>query len=77
MWSVNAVLNVSIQRYENPEVALNCGMMLRECVRHEPLAKLILENDDFYLFFKYVELSTFDVASDAFAMFRVSLMHTV
>ncbi|CAI8011409.1 Calcium-binding protein 39 [Geodia barretti] len=59
-----------IRGYENPEVALNCGMMLRECVRHEPLAKLILENGDFYLFFKFVELSTFDVASDAFAMFR-------
>ena len=64
-----------MKRYENPEVALNCGMMLRECVRHEPLAKLILENGDFYLFFKFVELSTFDVASDAFAMFRVSLMY--
>ena len=60
------------KRYENPEVALNCGMMLRECARHEPLARLILKTEEFYLFFQFVELSTFDIASDAFATFRVS-----
>ena len=57
--------------YENPEIALNCGMMLRECIRHEPLAKIVLESDEFYNFFSYVELSTFDIASDAFATFKV------
>ena len=60
-------------RYENPEVALNCGMMLRECVRHEPLAKIILHSEVFYRFFSYVEMSTFDIASDAFATFKVPL----
>ena len=57
--------------YDNQEIALNCGMMLRECIRHEPLAKLILLSDDFYDFFKYVEVSTFDIASDAFSTFKV------
>lgn len=59
-------------RYENPEIALNCGLMLKECIRHEPLAKIILESEDFYKFFGYVELSTFDIAADAFATFRVT-----
>ena len=58
--------------YENPDIALNCGVMLRECIKHEPLAKLILESDDFFLFYKYVEVSTFDIASDAFSTFKVS-----
>ena len=58
--------------YENPDIALNCGVMLRECVKHEPLARLILESDDFFLFYKYVEVSTFDIASDAFSTFKVS-----
>lgn len=58
--------------YETPEVALNCGMMLRECLRHEPLARTVLFSEDFYCFFHYVELSTFDIASDAFASFKVS-----
>lgn len=59
-------------RYESAEVALNCGMMLRECLRHEPLAKIVLISEDFYCFFHYVELSTFDIASDAFASFKVN-----
>lgn len=58
-------------RYESLEVALNCGMMLRECLRHEPLARTVLFSEDFYLFFHYVDLSTFDIASDAFASFKV------
>ena len=62
-------------RYESPEIALNCGNMVRECVRHEPLAKIILNHQDFYKFFGYVELSTFDIASDAFATFKVRFCH--
>lgn len=64
---------INLCRYDSPEVALNCGMMLRECLRHEPLARIILFSEDFYNFFRYVELSTFDIASDAFASFKVSL----
>ena len=56
--------------YDNPDVALNCGMMLRECVRHEPLAKIVLHSEEFYKLFSYVEVSTFDIASDAFATFK-------
>ncbi|KAJ3189146.1 Calcium-binding protein 39 [Gaertneriomyces sp. JEL0708] len=59
-----------IHGYDNQEIALNCGMILRECIRHEPLAKSITEAPEFWLFFDYVELSTFDVASDAFATFK-------
>lgn len=64
---------VNLCRYDSSEVALNCGMMLRECLRHEPLARIILFSENFYNFFRYVELSTFDIASDAFASFKVSL----
>jgi len=56
--------------YEQQEIALNCGTMLRECVRYEALTKIILHSDHFYDFFKYVEVSTFDIASDAFATFK-------
>ncbi|KAJ3184755.1 Calcium-binding protein 39, partial [Irineochytrium annulatum] len=56
--------------YENQEIALNCGMILRECLRHEILAKIVLESPSFWRLFAYVELSTFDVASDAFATFK-------
>jgi len=58
-------------RYEHQDVALNCGTMLRECARYEALAKIILNSEEFYKFFEYVEVSTFDIASDAFSTFKV------
>ncbi|KAJ3068525.1 mo25 protein [Quaeritorhiza haematococci] len=64
------ILTTLIMGYDNQEISLNCGMILRECVRHEALAKMILESPDFWRFFGFVELSTFDVASDAFATFK-------
>ncbi|KAF3838009.1 hypothetical protein F7725_009776 [Dissostichus mawsoni] len=64
------ILFMLLKGYESAEVALNCGMMLRECLRHEPLARTVLFSEDFYCFFRYVELSTFDIASDAFASFK-------
>lgn len=53
---------------------MNCGTMLRECGRYEALAKIMLYSDDFYNFFKYVEVSTFDIASDAFSTFKVPVL---
>ncbi len=47
-------------------------MMLRECIRHEPLCKIVLYSEEFYSFFGFVEVSTFDIASDAFSTFKVS-----
>lgn len=56
--------------YDKHDIALNCGSMLRECARYEPLAKIIIYSDNFFDFFKYVEGSTFDIASDAFSTFK-------
>lgn len=68
--SKSEILFRLIDGYENQDVALNCGMMLRECCRYEELTKLIINSEQFYKFFGYVELSTFDIASDAFLTFR-------
>ncbi|XP_073899533.1 calcium-binding protein 39-like isoform X2 [Castor canadensis] len=65
------ILFMLLKGYEAPQIALRCGIMLRECIRHEPLAKIILFSNQFRDFFKYVELSTFDIASDAFATFKL------
>ncbi|KAJ8330393.1 Hym1p, variant 2 [Batrachochytrium dendrobatidis] len=64
------ILFVLIGGYDNQDISLNCGMVLRECIRHESLAKIVLESQYFWRFFEFVELSTFDVASDAFATFK-------
>jgi len=64
------VLERLVDGYEDAEIALNCGSMLRECIQYESLAKVILYSDQFFKFFEYVELTNFDLASDAFATFK-------
>ncbi|KHJ41438.1 mo25 family protein [Trichuris suis] len=64
------VLIALIKGYEVAEIAHSCGSMLRECVRHEPLARMILSFEEIYNFFSYVEGPTFEVASDAFSTFK-------
>lgn len=65
------ILFILVKGYEKHDIALNCGSMLRECARYEPLAKAVLSSETFYDFFTYVEVSTFDIASDAFSTFKV------
>ncbi|KAF5738657.1 calcium-binding protein 39-like [Tripterygium wilfordii] len=64
------LLDFLVVCYDNKEIALNCGNMLRECIKFPILAKYILESASFELFFKFVELPNFDVASDAFSTFK-------
>ncbi|WOL16396.1 calcium-binding protein 39-like isoform X1 [Canna indica] len=64
------LLDFLIVCYNNKEIALSCGNMLRECIKYPTLTKCILESHSFELFFKYVELPTFDIASDALSTFK-------
>jgi calcium binding protein 39 len=53
--------------YLDPESALSCGSMLRECIRYEHLASFILSSGIVWLFFdSFVHVPSFEVASDAF-----------
>lgn len=64
------ILFMLLEGCESPEINFICGIMLRECIRHEPLAKIILWLEQFYNFFRYVEMSIFDIVSEAFATFK-------
>jgi calcium binding protein 39 len=60
-----------VEGYSNPDIALNSGTMLRECIRYEQLARRLLYSDQLWLFFDtFVHLPNFDVASDAFNTLR-------
>lgn len=65
--------NVYTCSYEIPDIALLTGSMLRECIKHEALAKELLWSKDFYRLFSYVDLQNFEVAADAFVTFRVRI----
>jgi len=64
------ILDILVQGYDNVDVALNCGAMLRDCTRHETLTKIVMNSPDFWKFFKYVEGNNFDIASDAFSTLK-------
>ncbi|KAA8492916.1 Calcium-binding protein 39-like [Porphyridium purpureum] len=56
--------------YDYHEAALNCGAMLREMLRSEAAAKLILNDPLMWRLFEWVQVSDFDVASDAQTTFK-------
>ncbi|KAL0434508.1 UNVERIFIED_CONTAM: Calcium-binding protein 39 [Sesamum latifolium] len=65
------LLDFLLACYDNKEIAVHCGNMLRECIKVPTLAKYIIDSPSFELFFKFVELPNFDVSSDAFATFKI------
>lgn len=48
-------------------------MILRDMLRHEPLAKVLLYSDQFYNFPQYIEDTTFGISCDAFTNFKETL----
>ncbi|KAI9295834.1 calcium-binding protein 39 [Neoconidiobolus thromboides FSU 785] len=67
------ILFALFHSYENPNTALTCGQILRECLKYEPLAKLLIQSTNFKAFFNYINYSNFDISSDAFLSFREAL----
>jgi len=64
------IVDTLVEGYEIADIATNCGAMLREGCRHEPLTKIILTSPNFWKFFGFVEMANFDVASDAFSTLK-------
>lgn len=67
------LLDALIKGYAYKDTALHCGNMLRECLRYPTLAKLLLESRSMPLFFGFMDVANFDVASDAFTTFKEML----
>ncbi|TQD70004.1 hypothetical protein C1H46_044465 [Malus baccata] len=51
-------------------MALHYGAMLRECIRHQSVARYVLESQHMKKFFDYIQLPNFDIAADAAATFK-------
>ncbi|EKM77538.1 hypothetical protein AGABI1DRAFT_115118 [Agaricus bisporus var. burnettii JB137-S8] len=67
------IIFAALAGYENEEVALNTGMILKEMLRHEQLCKILLYSDSFYKFPHYIETTTFGISCDAFANLKETL----
>ncbi|KAF8030498.1 hypothetical protein BT93_E2820 [Corymbia citriodora subsp. variegata] len=64
------LMDILMAGYENTEMALHYGAMLRECIRHQVVAKYVLESQHMKKFFDYIQLPNFDIAADAAATFK-------
>jgi calcium binding protein 39 len=56
--------------YNYPDLAVCAGEMLRLCVRHAALAKLLLAPERLDRLFSHFTVAHFDVSADSFATFR-------
>ncbi|CAJ0956306.1 unnamed protein product, partial [Mesorhabditis belari] len=52
--------------YESSELCSAVGTILRDSIRHERLASMLLESRGFWMFFKLVQDERFDIAGDSF-----------
>ncbi|XP_020580233.1 putative MO25-like protein At5g47540 [Phalaenopsis equestris] len=64
------LLDILISGYENMDIALHYGAMLRECIRHQCIARSVLESESMKKFFDYLQIPNFDISSDVFVTFR-------
>ncbi|XP_010538461.1 PREDICTED: putative MO25-like protein At5g47540 [Tarenaya hassleriana] len=64
------LMDILIEGYENTDMALHYGAMLRECIRHQAVAKYVLESQNMKKFFDFIQLPNFDIAADAAATFK-------
>ncbi|CAL0315944.1 unnamed protein product [Lupinus luteus] len=65
------LVDILMQGYEKEsDVALTYGAVARECIRHQSVARHVLESEHMKKFFEYVQLPNFEVASDAGATFK-------
>ncbi|KAH8103385.1 mo25 protein [Cristinia sonorae] len=67
------VIFAAFKGYENEEIGLNTGMILRDMLKHEPLAKVLLYSEKFYMFPHYIETTTFGISCDAYANLKETL----
>ncbi|KAM7264018.1 hypothetical protein ACFE04_001701 [Oxalis oulophora] len=64
------LMDVLVAGYEQTDMALHYGAMLRECIRHQSVAKYVLESPHMKKFFDYIQYPNFDIAADAAATFK-------
>lgn len=64
------LIDVLIPGYEDSDIALSYGAILRDCIRHQVVARYVLESEHMNKFFNYIQNPNFDIASDATATFK-------
>lgn len=67
---INSKPEIILMLIKGPEqeaIGLVCGQILRDCIKFEIITAFILSQPSFWNFFKYVNIPTFEIATDAFS----------
>ncbi|CAK9157604.1 unnamed protein product [Ilex paraguariensis] len=64
------LLDTLVKGYEDPDLAFCYGTILRDCTRHQVVAKYILDSEHMKELFDYIQDPNFGIASDAAATFK-------
>ncbi|XP_071695855.1 putative MO25-like protein At5g47540 [Rutidosis leptorrhynchoides] len=64
------LVDILISGYEDPQLALHYGRMLKECLRHQIVASYLLEPSQLKKLFGYIQHPSFDIAADAADVFK-------
>jgi calcium binding protein 39 len=57
------LVSTLFEGFDKHDIALNCGQMFRECIRHEAIAADVLASHMFQELFEKLEIANFEVAS--------------
>ncbi|XP_054799244.1 putative MO25-like protein At5g47540 [Prosopis cineraria] len=64
------LMDILIPGYDEGDIALTYGAITRECIRHQCVARYVLESDHMKKFFGYTQTPNFEIATDAFSTFK-------
>lgn len=65
------ILSTLFDGFSSVEISFNCQDMFRECIRHEEIAKYVLESQDMFPeLFEKLHDTEFEMASDSFTTFK-------
>ncbi|XP_012473630.1 putative MO25-like protein At5g47540 [Gossypium raimondii] len=64
------IMDILVPGYEDSDIAWTYGAILRECIRHQNVARYVLESYHMKKFFGYLQNPNFDIASDVQATFK-------
>ncbi|KAK9057207.1 hypothetical protein SSX86_024574 [Deinandra increscens subsp. villosa] len=64
------LLEILVSGYDDPQLALHYGRMLKECLRHQIVASYLLQPSQLEKLFGYIQHPSFDIAADAADTFK-------
>lgn len=64
------MLSTLFDGFSSQEIGINYQEMFRECIRHQEVAKYVLESDMFFELFEKLHDTEFEMASDSFTTFK-------